>query len=249
MNTLSEASQRLAERLGLSYEPVGALFAAEKPADAVCFKSAGRGCVAPLVFLAAKGKTVAFDTEAIGYPCSAFYFGYSEWIFPGIERFLADGPMPGRECERFVQTAELAQSYVASLKSDALRQNALVFKPLRTFAEHETPEVVLLFADADRMSALVYLAHFRAPLAQDRVVTGFASACASFFTIPYRFAQAGRRSAFWGLHDIAARAAFPKELTSLAMPPDLYRELCDVADESFLTTGNWAKLRGRADKI
>lgn len=248
MQELIKQSNMLRDRLGMKYEPVGFMFANRKPEDALGFKKSGGGCIAPLIFNAAKGKTVAFDSSSTGYPCSAFYLGYAEWIFPGIEYFLSKGPLPGRECEFFVRTPEQAKEYVQSLKSIKLRENAIVFKPVNKFAENEKPEAVLLFANPDQMSALVFLTHFNHPVSRDRIETGFASACISFFTIPLQYAMKGEKKAFWGLHDIAVRPAFPEEITSLSMPLDMYREICTNAEESFLHTENWKKLLERIKK-
>jgi uncharacterized protein (DUF169 family) len=231
--------------LALKYMPVGCMFANEKPEGATSFRKKGSGCIAPMIFSAAKGKTVAFDADSTGYPCSAFYLGYQEWIFPGIENFLSDGPMEGRECERFVKTPALAREFVASMKAEKMRKGAVIFKPLECFGEDETPEFVILFADPDQMSALVFLAHAAHPQSHDRIVTGFASACMSLFTFPHRFAEQGGMKAFWGLHDIAVRPSLPKEITSLAMPLAMYREICGDAQESFLVGENWKKLLKR----
>jgi hypothetical protein len=241
-------SNILAGRLGMKYEPVGIMFSDKKPDDAVGFKNSGNGCVAPLIFTAAKGKTVAFDTDSTGYPCSAFYFGYKEWIFPGIEYFLSTGPFPGRECERFVKTPALAKEYVNSLKPDEIRKGAIVFKPLNQFTADEKPEAVLLFANSDQMSALVFLTHFCYPESRDRINTGFASACMSFFTIPMQYAEKAEKKAFWGLHDVAIRPSFPHEITSLSMPFEMYSEICASINDSFLYTEKWNAVLNRINK-
>lgn len=248
MEELITQSNFLVERLGMKCKPIGFLFADKKPEDASGFKKSGEGCIAPLIFSAAKGKTVAFDKDAIGRPCSAFYLGYKEWIFPGIEYYLSHGPISGLECEHFVKTPELAKEYVKSLKSDELRKGAIIFKPINKFEKNEKPEAVILFANSDQISALVYLIHFSNPLLNDRIITGFASACISFFTIPLQYAKKGEKKAFWGLHDIAIRPSFPKEITSLSMSYEMYEEICSVAKKSFLITEKWNKLLYRINE-
>jgi hypothetical protein len=64
-------------------------------------------------------------------------------------------------------------------------------------------------------------------------------------TIPLRYARAGEEKASWGLHNIAVRPALPAELTTLAMPLSMFRELCDLAPKSFLITDNWNKVLDR----
>ena len=94
MKSLFETAKMYKDNLGLKYEPVGIYPEDEKPKDYLSFKNKGNGCIAPLIFKAASGKTVVIDEETTGYPCSAFYIGYQKWIFPGIEHFLSQGPMP-----------------------------------------------------------------------------------------------------------------------------------------------------------
>lgn len=245
MKDFIKQSDILSERLGLKYEPVGFMFADRKPDNALGFKKSGGGCIAPLIFHAARGKTVAFDRESTGYPCSAFYLGYTEWIFPGIEYFLSCGPFPGRECECFVKTPEQAKEYVQSLKSCYIRNNAIIFKPINRFEEDEKPVAVILFLNPDQISALVFLAHFNDPCSRNRIETGFASACISFFTIPLQYVLKEEKKAFWGLHDIAVRSSFPADITSLSMPCEMYREICSHAGESFFHTENWNRLLER----
>jgi uncharacterized protein (DUF169 family) len=245
MKALIQQTNLLIERLCMKYEPIGFMFSDKRPEDAIGFKKSGEGCIAPLIFSAAKGKTVVIDKNSTGYPCSAYYLGFKEWIFPGVEYFLSNGPLPGRECEHFIKTPKLAKQYVESFKNNELREEVIIFKPINKFKENERPEAVILFANPDQISALVYLVHYGNPLSNDRIITGFASACISFFTIPLQYAKKRINKAFWGLHDIAIRPAFPKEITSLSMPLEMYREICSIAKESFLFTEKWNKMLDR----
>jgi hypothetical protein len=242
MFDIKEKSKILESRLGLKYNMVGFMHADKKPQNALGFKSQGAGCVAPLIFSAAKGKIVAFDKDTTGYPCSTFYFGYSDWVFEGIEYFLSSGPVNGRECERFIKTAEKAKEFVKSFKQEEKTKGALVFKPINEFTENEKPEIIIIFANPDQMSALNQLIHFNHPMERDRVITGFASACMSFYTIPMQYIKKGEQKAFWGLHDISIRPAFPKDLTSMAMPIEMFLEILSIMEESFLFTEKWNKL-------
>jgi hypothetical protein len=245
MRTLQENVALLKEKLHLAYMPVGFSITDQVPDDAISFKKSGNGCIAPLIFSAAKGKKVAIGHGSTGYPCSAFYLGYSEWIFPGIEYFLSQGPFPGRECERFIKTPEIAKEYVKSFKAEAETKGTYLFKSLDSFTGGEIPEVVIFFANPDQMSALVFLLHYNSPQFADRVTTNLASACMSLVTIPLQYARKGQKKAFWGLHDIAIRNSFPADIMSLAMPYELYMEMCSTLDESFLFTEKWNKLLER----
>lgn len=248
MNNIKERNSILVDKLNLIYSPVALLFADERPDEAMYLKKTGNACIAPLIFSAAKGKTVFIDNESTGYACSAFYLGYRKWIFNGIEYFLSNvdsALLNGRDCERFVKSPELAKEYVTSFIPDEERKNIYVFKPFYKVEKSEKPEVVILFANPDQISALVFLIHYNTPTNFNRIETGFASACASMTTFPLRYAANGERKAFWGLHDPAQRLSFPENVTSLAMPYKLYLEILDILDESFLNTQHWEKVLKR----
>ncbi|MGV8134664.1 MAG: DUF169 domain-containing protein [Mangrovibacterium sp.] len=236
----------LISKLKLQYQPVGLMLAEHKPFNAICFKKSGSGCIASLIFSAAKGKTVAIDKNSTGYACSAFYLGYADWIFNGIEFFLSHSPVPiGMECERFVESPDLAREFVKSYVPLEHTNKTYVFKPVLAFKEDEKPETVLFFANADQLSALVFLIQHAHPLDYDKVKTGFASACQAMVTIPLQYARKGENKAFWGMHDISVRTALPKDIMTMAMPYTLFEEICIQAPQSFLITEKWKQIEKR----
>lgn len=232
------------EKLGLKYEPVGIYFEKEKPSGALSFKDKGNGCIAPLIFKAASGKTVAVDISTTGFPCSAFYLGYKEWIFPGIEHFLSTGPFPGRECERLIENPELAREFVESFIPEEIREQTLVFKPVAEVA-YNKPEAVIFFVNPDQLSALTFLAHFDSPNSTDRVVTQLASSCASIVYFPLKYAREGQLKAFWGLQDISTRASFPPDIFSFSLPAAFFEKIGNLIENSFISTERWEKVLKR----
>jgi uncharacterized protein (DUF169 family) len=230
---------------GLNYPLVGMTFSDTRPENAIGFARKGSGCIMPLIFSAAKGKTVAFDKDTTGWDCSAFYLGYKEWIFDGIECFLSDGIVFGRKGERFVKTKEQAKAFVQHFKPKAINDKVTIFKPLSEFSDHEYPEVVLFFVTPDEMSGLIFLLHFNAPEREDLVTTRFISACGSVVTLPMKYRSEGQKKAVCGMHDISARLRFPKNLMTLAMPFDLVADMYNEMDNSFVITENWEKIRER----
>lgn len=233
------------EKLGLKYFPVGMYYADTKPQNAAGFKTPGSGCIIPLIFSASKGKTVAFDATSTGYMCSAFYLGYKEWVFDGIECFLSDGSVFGRKPERFIKTAKQAKEFVESLKPEKINDKVTVFKPLEEFSENESPKIVIFFVNADEISGLVYLLHFNQPEKDDVVVTRFMSGCGAVVTIPMKYKNEGIKKAVWGMHDISARLRIPKDLMTLAMPYKMFVEMCEETDNSFIICDDWAKIKER----
>jgi uncharacterized protein (DUF169 family) len=244
MIKISKIGETFKQKLAMKYSPVGFYYADQRPKEAVGFKKSGSGCIMPLILASARGKTVAFDQHSMGWDCSAFYLGYKDWIFPGIEHFLSHGFI-GRDCERFVKTPALAKQYLKSLKLQEKAKGVAVFKPLEKFGHSEIPELVIFFANPDQLSALVLLLYFDAPEAEDRLITRFASACGSIVTLPLHYARRGEKKAVWGLHDISARARLSKELMSFTVPFDLLVEMWQHIDESFLRTERWASIAQR----
>jgi hypothetical protein len=230
------------EVLGMQYYPIGLYFSEQKPENAIGFKEPGSGCIMPLIFSSAKGKIAAFDENSIGWACSAFYLGYKDWIFPGIENFLSNGPMPGRESERFVKTPEIAKQYIESMKFKEKSKGFAIFKPLEKFGINEKPEIIIFFVNADQISGLVSLVYYNAPEEENRIVARFASSCASVASLPLRYARNKEKKAVWGHHDISARARLPKDLMTLAIPFDFLTELWKEINESFFITEQWKRI-------
>jgi len=246
MKEMREKIAWLFDNLGFAFAPIGIMLADKIPEDALYFKRKGNGCIASLIFLASKGKTIAINKDSTGYPCSAFYLGYTDWIFDGVEYFLSHSSIPfGRECERFIKNPELAKEFVQSYVPYEFTDKTYVFKPIVAFADDEKPEAVIFFANPDQLSALVFLIHYSQPLNYNKVITGFASACMAMATIPLQYARKNENKAFWGLHDIAVRSSIPEDLMTLSMPFPMFKELCNSAPESFLGTANWQKLLAR----
>ena len=242
---IKELAESLKEKLGFGNLPIGMFFSESKPENAISFKSKGNGCILPLIFKSSQGKTVAIDRDTTGWNCSAFYLGYQDWIFDGIECFLSDGVVDGREGERFIKTSKQAKSFVEFYQPKTLNTKVTVFKPLSEFEQDETPEIVIFFVNADELSALVYLLHFNAPESEDRIVTRFISGCGSIVTLPMKLKKEGKMQAVWGMHDISVRRRLPKELMTLTMPYELLIEIAKDIDQSFIITESWKAIRER----
>ena len=245
LKSYQKISNLFMTNLGMTLHPIGFIRSEQKPDNAIPNKNVYDGCIMPLLFAAAKGQVIAFDSETSGRSCAAFHLGYRNWIFPGIERFLSHGPIPGRSCEKLVKNAKLAKSYVESIVPEKIRGDVSIFKPLEQFKDEETPEFVIFFVNADQISALAALIFFEAPLDSSRIHSQFASACGACITLPMNFAGKGFKKAVWGLHDITARAHLPKELMTLTITKPLLHEMGKNMEKSFLFTERWARIKER----
>jgi uncharacterized protein (DUF169 family) len=242
----SDFAKSFSEALKLEkYKPCGVYFSNEKPDNALELKKKGNGCIVPLILKASTGIPLVVAEESTGWPCSAFYLGFQDTIFEGIEYFLSNKDDFWRPCERFIQNPELARSFVENVHPVKPDKKYVVVKPLEYFLDKEEPESVLFFVNPDQLSALVFLCHYDAPGSMDRVLSPFASACMALITLPLKLARAGENKAIIGNFDIAARTRMPADLLSFALPYTLLEKIAEFLPESFVTTHNWGILRDR----
>lgn len=242
----AEIAKAFSENLKLEkYKPCGIYFSNEKPVDALELKKKGNGCIVPLILKASTGVSLVVGEESTGWPCSAFYLGFQDTIFEGIEYFLSNKDDFWRPCERFIRTPELAKNLIDNLHPVKPDKKYVVIKPLEFFGDDEEPESVLFFVNADQLSALVFLSHFDAPGKMDRVVAPFASSCMALVTLPLKMARNNEEKAVIGNFDIAARTRMPADLLSFALPYSFLKKLAGFLPESFVSTHNWHTLKER----
>jgi uncharacterized protein (DUF169 family) len=238
-------SNQFTERFQFEYNPVGLYFSTSLPEKHISVGKNGNGCIAPLILQSAKGKTVVFYNDHFGWPCSAYYLGYTDWIFPGIENYLSVVDIPNRGCEKFIKTPDLAREYIQSLNLEPKSEGFAIYKPLAEFTKDEHPEVIIFFCNPDQISGLTFLTYFDNPLSSDRIVTMFSSSCASVAAIPLKMSRTGEMKAICGFHDISARARHSKNILSMAFTPKLFEEMVKNMKESFLYAEQWDKIRDR----
>ena len=242
----TEIAKAFSEALKLEkYKPCGVYFSDNKPSNAFELKKKGSGCIFPLILKAATGIPVVFAEESTGWPCSAFYLGFQDTIFEGIEYFLSIKDDFWRPCERFIQNPGLAKTLIDNIHPVKPTKSYLVIKPLEDFSADEAPESVLFFVNADQLSALVFLSHYDAPGKMDRVLAPFAASCMALVTLPLKLARKNEEKTIIGNFDIAARTRMPADLLSFAMPYVFLKKLAGFLPESFVTTHNWGTIKNR----
>lgn len=227
------------------YKPCGVYFSNEKPANALELKKKGNGCIVPLILKASTGVPLVVSEESTGWPCSAFYLGFQDTIFEGIEYFLSNKDDFFRPCERFIQNPALAKEFVDQVNAVKPDKPYLIVKPLEDFLPDEEPESVLFFVNADQLSALVFLSHYDAPGSMDRVLSPFASACMALVTLPLKLARNQEEKAVMGMFDLSARTRMPQDLLSFAMPYAFLKKLAAFLPESFISTHTWETVKAR----
>jgi hypothetical protein len=227
------------------YKLCGVYFSNAKPENALELKKKGNGCIVPLILKASTGIPLVVGEESTGWSCSAFYLGFQDTIFEGIEYFLSNKDDFWRPCEKFIQNPALAKAFVDNVHPVKPDKSYIIVKPLEDFAPDEEPESVLFFVNADQLSALVFLTHYDAPGTMDRVLAPFSSSCMALVTLPLKLARNNEDKAIIGNFDIAARTRMPADLLSFALTYAFLKKLAGFLPESFFTTHNWGILKDR----
>jgi len=224
---------KIANAVGLKYNPVAVVLADAKPENVLQFKKGKWGCVMFMFANAAKGKTAAFDSETYG--CwgggVGLGFGNAYLHFPGgvdcFAHFLSSGNInweKGKEVakamggaagkeftedflhgEGYVKTPELVKQWLGEIPITEIKSRYVVFKPLSEIDfKMEQPETVIFLADPDQLSALVILANY-ARDGMDNAIIPWAAGCQTIGILPFREAKAKTPRAVVGLTDISAR--------------------------------------------
>ncbi len=265
---------KIAKCLKLKYEPVAILWSDEKPAHALGFKGCKGGCVMVLFAqTAAKGKSAAFDRENFG--CfgggSGLGFGrqYENFPFGGTETFkyfLSTGlegqgndelvkkicSLGSREQvqnflqgERYKKTPALVEDFLKEMPAMEVSKRYVIFKPLRELMDGEEPIVVVFLADADQVSALIFLANYDRP-GVDNVLAPMGAGCHQIGIYAFREAQSDRPRAVLGLTDPSARKnvrhILDKNVLTFALPYRRFQEMEKNVEGSFLEKSTWRSL-------
>lgn len=254
---------KISESINLKYSPVAIVFTDEKPEEALQFKEGRWGCVIAMLVAAAKGKIVVFDRKTYG--CigggAGLCFGNTYVQFPGgIEYFLSTGNkefcqtelgkvivknMPAiNHGEGYKKTPEVAKSFTDALPYYDVPTEYVVFKPLEKVLPTEKPEVVVFLASPDQISALVVLANYNRH-GGDNVISPWGAGCHSICLIPLNEGKTENPRGVIGLFDISARNKVDKDMLSFSVPYNMFLEMEQNVEESFLQRDVWLKIKER----
>ena len=248
-------NRSLTERLHLRLEPVGIFFG---NTEAVCDLTASadrRNCVVPFLMAAAKGSVVSMDEASCNCPGGAtgccFGDGFTRRN-PNIHKMLSQGlgplapegaPPMMREGERFFCSEELALLWRNAMPYSERAYPRIVFAPQSRWESIGKPDLVLVFANPDQISALVCLLGFHNGKALNTIAP-FGAACHSIVYAAEQAEQAEPK-AVMGLFDISQRSAALKDLLSLTLPYQMWQRLSEDSDRNCLTTHSWKAIEPR----
>lgn len=149
--------------------------------------------------------------------------------------------------ERYKKTPELVKAFVRDLPITRVPTRYVILKPLGDLgAQSERPVVVTFMVRPDELAALVILANYRRE-GLENVIIPYAAGCQTIGAIPYREAASPRPRAVVGLTDISARlylkGKIPSDCFSLSLPWNMFQEMEQDVEGSFLQRGTWTRLK------
>jgi len=190
-----------------------------------------------------KGRSLAFDQEAVSCGGGRKYLGFTNKLRPGFEYFLSCGN-DEIEGERYLQSPELVERFLTNAPWAPAKGRRIVFKRWDMLLEDDEPEVAIFFAKPDVLSGLFTLAGFDREDMNGTIVP-FGSGCASVIQYPLAECLKEKPRAVLGMMDVSARTFVQENVMSFAMPLKRLEEIAGYMEESFLITGSWEKVRKR----
>ena len=248
-------ASELSDRLHLDLEPVGVFLSNTASECDTTAEPGRRNCIVPFLLSAARGKVVGISEEACTCPGGTVGCCFGDGFArknPNIHHMLSQGlgddappqaPIHLREGERFFCTPELALKWRESVPYSSAGFPRVVFAPESRWDGIGTPDLVLVFADADRMSALITMLGFH----NGRTVNAIVPYGAACHSIVYAAAQIGAPEpmAIMGLFDISQRGPALAKYLSLTMPHAIWQDMQRDLDKSCLTTHAWKQIEAR----
>jgi len=204
----------------------------------------GRGCVIAEVARARRGEKVVLDGGSIACAGGKRYLGFQTQLRPGFEYFLSCG-IPGKmEGERYKKSPELVREIMKKQVEFKAPGEYAVFKRWDRLGEADEPEVVIFFARPDVLSGLFTLSGFDEADA-NAVIAPFGAGCGTIVQYPYLEGKSKHPRAVLGMFDVSARPCVEENALTFAAPMAKFERMIENMEESFLTTGAWAKVRER----
>lgn len=249
---------KLVDMLHLDLEPVGVFFGNTDAACDVQAQPARRNCLVPFLLSAARGQVVGVDEEGCTCPGGTVGICFGDGFTrknPNIHKMLSQGlgeaappqaPIHLVEGERFFCDENVGMTWRNSVPYSEVGYPRVVFAPLSRWQDVGTPDLVLVFADSDQISALVTMFGFHSGRAINTVAP-FGAACQS---IVYAAEQMGKPDpvAIMGLFDISQRSRAIAGYLSLTMPYAMWADLSVDLDKSCLTTHAWKQIEARRER-
>jgi uncharacterized protein (DUF169 family) len=193
-----------------------------------------------------KGRSLAYNHEAVSCGGGKKYLGFTNKLRPGFEYFLSCGN-EDIEGERYLQSPGLVEKFLANAPWAPAKGKMIVFKRWDMLLEADEPEVAVFFATPDVLSGLFTLAGFDRE-EMNGTIAPFGSGCSSIIQYPLAECLNAKPRAVLGMLDVSARTFVQENVMSFALPVKRLEEITNYMEETFLITESWEKVRRRINK-
>lgn len=254
-----KALPRFLETLQLDETPMGIFYTDTRPAEGISPKPGDLptrekeennqidwqavfgsfSCVIGNIWRARKKKVPAvFDAAHFGCPGGAFFLGYMKPQTETLIHYVSTGIPDRMEGELYCESPDALRRIFSEIDPPAALKKFCVVKSLDLFEEEEEPDVVVFFARPESLCGLHQLAAFVTNDVQV-VVSPWGAACTNLIAWPFKYLLEGKNKAVLGGWDPSARKFFKTDELTFTVPFEMFRQMLDRFESSFLTTKTW----------
>ncbi|MBN2720380.1 MAG: DUF169 domain-containing protein [Proteobacteria bacterium] len=251
MPLTERAMERFKKALHLT-TPIIALYdAAPDESFAPMVEAKGRACSFCYYPNWLKGETLvvrqaeggSFMNPTNGCPGLQSHLGFQKQYPPWMANFLTDGKNGAPMGEGLKASPELAQEWLEKINYPEPSGDTVLLGPLK-LAHWEEVRTVTIFADPDRLSALMTLSAYWSS-DPDEVQAAFSSGCGMLWEV---FHSHRKDRPVIGCTDIAMRKYIPPEIMCLTVTPGRFEQMVDFPDDAFLMKTWWNDLMDSREK-
>jgi uncharacterized protein (DUF169 family) len=203
---------------------------------------AGWRCIICDLARVRKGTSLVFDRTSVTCSGGLFYMGYETQRRENFRYFLSSGKSGVVEGERYKKTPDIVDEMDARHISLPAEGKCYTFRRWDKLSSEDNPDVVIIFARPEILSALFTLANFD-QTDPNGVICPFGSGCSSIIHYPRLELESDRPRAVLGMFDPSARPCVPVDILTMAIPMKKFENMIRNMDESFLITKTWDKVK------
>ena len=266
--SLMESLPRFLERLGLVEEPMGVFYSNDKPVEGfspqpIDLPTRDReikneinwqdvfsrfSCAMGHVWRARKKKTAAyFSAEQFGCPGCAFWMGFNKPQTETIIQYVSTGIPNWTEGEFYCESPDELRRIFEYVDPRPAPKTYCVFKPLSNFMADETPELIAFFTRPEPLCGLHQLAAF-VTNDPEVVASPWSAGCGSVVVWPLHYLSKGVTRAVVGGWDPSARKFYKTDELSFTVPYQMFSDMLNRFEESFLQTKSWATVQKKIER-
>jgi len=200
-------------------------------------------CVMGHIWRARKKKAAAyFSAEQFGCPGGAFWLGFNKPQTETIINYVSTGIPNWTEGELYCDSPDELRPIFEYVDPRPAPHKFCVVKPISKFSDNEVPELIAFFTRPESLCGLHQLAAF-VTNDPEVVVSPWGAACGNIAAWPLHYLSKGQNRAVIGGWDPSARKFFKTDELSFTVPFQMFKEMLNRFDESFLTTKTWATVQ------